>query len=307
MMLTLRQIEVFRAVMTAKSFIGAARLLRVAQPTVTNVVARIEDRLGIPLFLRQGGRIYPTAEAISILSEIDRAFVQLEQAVLRVDKVARNESGVLRLGAAPSIGRRLVPAVLGGWLGRQADLSIQLDILSVARVLDYVLHGTGDCAVSIFPIAHGAIRSERVGHARLVCVLPHAMARSLGPVIRPRDLDGQPLITFEAHTAHGNAIARFLQSDGASPGRTHLVLRVAETAVGLAEAGLGIALVDEFSALSADREKLTVRPVAFDPAFDIYLHINHERPISQFTRSFRQELIGHLDKLNGEGGHFPID
>jgi DNA-binding transcriptional LysR family regulator len=306
MTLTLRQIEVFRAVMATKSFVGAARLLRIAQPTVTKIVARIEDRLGVALFLRQGGRIYPTSEAIEILSEIDRAFVQLEQAVMRVDKVARSGSGILRLGAAPSIGRRLVPAVLGEWLGSQPELTVQIDILTVAQVLDYVLNGTGDCAVSIFPIAHGAIRSELAGQARLVCVLPHETANRLGPVIHAADIDGMPLITFEPHTAHGNAIARFLQSGNASPGRTHLVLRMAETAVGLAEAGLGIALVDEFSALSADRTKLAVRPVAFDPAFQIYLHINHERPVSQVTQAFRQALLDHLARLDSAGGAFPI-
>jgi DNA-binding transcriptional LysR family regulator len=306
MILTLRQIEVFRAVMATRSFVGAARLLRIAQPTVTKAVARIEDRLGVSLFVRQGGRIYPTSEAVAVLAEIDRAFVQLEQAVLRVDKVARSGSGVLRLGAAPSIGRRLIPAVLGSWLDSHPDLTLQIDILSVARVLDYVLNGTGDCAVSLFPIAHGAVRSELVGRARLVCVLPHETAARLGPVIRPADIDGLPLITFEPDTAHGNAVARFLQSGNTRPGRTHLVLRMAETAVGLAEAGLGIALVDEFSALSADREKLTVRPVAFEPPFQIYLHINHERPTSRTTQAFRQALIDHLGAIDSRGGVVPI-
>lgn len=307
MALTLRQIEVFRAVMTAKTFVGAARLLRVAQPTVTNIVARIEDHLGLSLFLRKGGRIYPTAEAINILAEIDRAFVQLEQALLRADKVAKNETGILRLGAAPSIGRRIVPTVLGAMIACHPGLTVHLDILSVAQVLDYLLNGAGDCAISLFPIVHGAIRSDRVGHARLVCVLPHALATKFGPVVRPRDVEGQPLITFEPHTEHGNAIARFLGSEDVNPGRTHLVLRGAETAVGLAEAGAGIALVDEFSALSADPDKATVRPVMLEPAFNLYLHVDYERPVSVLTQLFSQELIGHLAALNARGTAASID
>ena len=289
MSLTLRQIEMFRAVMTAKSFVGAARLLRVAQPTVTNVIARIEDKLGLPLFQRQSGRIYPTAEAVAILAEIDRAFVQLEQAVTRIDKVARRETAVLRLGAAPSVGRRLVPEVLHALVARHAGLTIHLEILSVAQVLDYVLGGPGECAVSVFPIAHGAVRSSRVGAARLVCLIPRAMAGRFGATVEPAELAGETLIAFEPHTAHGQAIARFLELAAAAPGRTHLV-RFAESAVGLVEAGLGIALVDEFSALSADQARVVVRPVAFPPPFEIFLHVNHERPVSHFTKLFEREL-----------------
>ncbi len=293
MTLTLRQIEMFRAVMTAKSFIGAARLLRVAQPTVTNVIARIEDRLGVPLFLRQGGRIYPTAEAINILAEIDRAFIQLEQAVMRVDKVARREAATLRLGAAPSVGRRLIPEVLKALVSRHQDLTVHLEILSVAQVLDYVLGGPGECAVSVFPIAHGAIRSTRLGQARLVCLVPHELAGRFDAPVAPGHLKDETLIVFEPHTVHGQAIARFLGSADVSLGRTHQA-RFAESAVGLAEAGLGIALVDEFSALSADQGRVAVKPVAFDPVFDIFLHVNHERPVSHFTQLFQRELTRQL-------------
>ena len=293
MSLTLRQIEMFRAVMTAKSFVGAARLLRVAQPTVTNVIARIEDKLGLPLFQRRSGRIYPTAEAVAVLAEIDRAFVQLEQAVARIDQVARRETALLRLGAAPSVGRRLIPEVLKALVGRHDGLTVHLDILSVAQVLDYVLGGPGECAVSVFPIAHGAVRSSRVGRARLVCLIPHDMAGQFGAMVEPAELAGQSLIAFEPHTVHGQVMARFLDLASAAPGRTHLV-RFAESAVGLAEAGIGIALVDEFSASSADLARVVVRPVAFPPAFEIFLHVNQERPVSHFTDLFEHALSRRL-------------
>ena len=58
----LRQIEVFRAVMLAGTVSGAARLLNVTHPAVTNVLLHTEDELGIKLFERIKGRLYPTAE-----------------------------------------------------------------------------------------------------------------------------------------------------------------------------------------------------------------------------------------------------
>ena len=55
-MLTLRQIEVIRAVMVAGSVAGAARMLNVAQPGVSRTMKHLETVLGIKLFVRKGGR-----------------------------------------------------------------------------------------------------------------------------------------------------------------------------------------------------------------------------------------------------------
>lgn len=48
-MLTMRQIEVFRAVMRSGTLVGAAELLHVTQPTVTKTLMRVEDVLGVAL------------------------------------------------------------------------------------------------------------------------------------------------------------------------------------------------------------------------------------------------------------------
>jgi DNA-binding transcriptional LysR family regulator len=43
-MLTLRQIEVFNAVMEAGSVVGAAKMLNISQPVVSRVLRHLEDQ-----------------------------------------------------------------------------------------------------------------------------------------------------------------------------------------------------------------------------------------------------------------------
>lgn len=62
-MLTLRQIEVIRAIMLAGTIAGAARLLNVAQPGISRTMKHLETTLGIKLFVRRGGRYIPSPEA----------------------------------------------------------------------------------------------------------------------------------------------------------------------------------------------------------------------------------------------------
>ena len=52
-MLTLRQIEVIRAVMLTGTIAGAARLLNVAPPGLSRLMKHTEDSLGAKLFSRR--------------------------------------------------------------------------------------------------------------------------------------------------------------------------------------------------------------------------------------------------------------
>jgi DNA-binding transcriptional LysR family regulator len=67
-MLTLRQIEVIRAIMITCSVGDAARLLNVSSPRISQVMKHAETLLGLKLFSRKGGRYTPTREALTLRS-----------------------------------------------------------------------------------------------------------------------------------------------------------------------------------------------------------------------------------------------
>ncbi len=59
-MMTLRQVEVIRAVMVTGTIGGAAKLLNVSAPGISRLVKYTEKSLGIRFFQRQNGRYFPT-------------------------------------------------------------------------------------------------------------------------------------------------------------------------------------------------------------------------------------------------------
>lgn len=296
-MLTLRQIEVFRAVMRAGTLVGAARELGIAQPTATRILRRVEDVIGLPLFDRSRGRLAPTAEARRMLEEIDRAFEALRQAVGRAARSAGEGGSSFCVGTSPSLGRALVPEALAAMAARQPDLALQLDVLSVSQIPAYLTEGPGEVAVTLFPLRQSGIHSERVGEGDLVALVPRGWPLAARAVLRPEDLAGQPLAVFEAQSVHGQAINAFLAQGGIAAGRTHLV-RFAESAAAMAEAGLALALVDAFSAMSVRREKVSVLPTTATRRFEVYLHRVLERQQARFTLPFSALLAEGIARLN---------
>lgn len=79
-----RQVEVFKAIMTAGSVTDAARLLHVSVPAVSQVLSHTESQLGFPLFERIKGRLHPTTEAHRLYSEVELVY----QGVQRIDRLA---------------------------------------------------------------------------------------------------------------------------------------------------------------------------------------------------------------------------
>ncbi|MCQ4160336.1 LysR substrate-binding domain-containing protein [Roseomonas sp. GC11] len=288
-MLTLRQIEVFRAVLRAGTLVGAARELGIAQPTASRILARVEDVMGLPLFERAGGRLHPTAEARRMLEEIDRAYEALRAAVGRAAEAARLGESRFHVGASPSLGRMLVPAALAGLTQRHPELSLHLDVLSVSQVATYLTEGPGEVAVTLFPIAQAGLRSARVGRGAPVALVPRDWPLARREVLRPEDLRGLPLAVFEGWSVHGQVLNAFLAQAGVVPGRRHHV-RFADSAAALAEAGLAVAVIDPFSALSARRDRLAVLPTSGERGFEVYVHRVVDRVQGRFLKTFEALL-----------------
>ena len=109
MLLNLRQIEVFRAIMLTGSISKAAQLLNVSQPAISRLLSYTESRIGLVLFERIKGRLYPTPEARRLYQVVE----QVHNSVQRVNEVATDliekRHGSLHIAVSPSLGQTLIP------------------------------------------------------------------------------------------------------------------------------------------------------------------------------------------------------
>ena len=108
----LKHLEHLVAVCGAGSFSGAAKRLRISQPTLSKSIARLEKHLGLKLFDRGGGSARPTVyghaaaeHAAMLLAGVARMSEQLEE-------LARGETGSLRIGVGPATRIKLLPEVV---------------------------------------------------------------------------------------------------------------------------------------------------------------------------------------------------
>ena len=134
--MTLRQVEVIRAVMMAGTIQGAAKLLNVSAPGISRLVKYTESSLGIRLFERKGGLFVPSSEAEAIFEMIHQVYRQMENLNGAVGALRKGEDVRLSFASAPSIAQFIAARAIRGVRQRFPDLFIDLNILKIEETTD---------------------------------------------------------------------------------------------------------------------------------------------------------------------------
>ena len=302
MTLNLRQIEVFRAVMTTGSISGAAELLLVSQPAVSRLLSNTEQRLGFSLFERTKGRLYATPAAKKLFHEVEDVY----NAVSRVNELAtdlsRNRSGILNVVCSPSVGQMLVPQAIAQFRERHPGVKVTFHSLAHAYLKDRILHRQADLGVISTPMEHPNLNIENLCQNRMVCILPYNHELARRAILSPQDLRPYPLIGYDKDSPFGVLVSR-LYEQHEEPLAPVLEVGSPQNAVPLVQLGAGVALVDEFSVRSwQGASTLVVRPLLDAPVLQIRLVHLRQEPHSKLTHSF----INLLRKLIEDQG-YPLE
>jgi len=308
-MFTLRQIEVFNAVMQTGSVIGAAKMLNVSQPVVSRILRHLEDQAKIPLFERSKGRLQPTYNSTLIYGEVASIFKNILNLQQSMERMSSGDDMTLRIGSSPSLAARIVPKAMLKLRKRYPRLVMRLDTLSVAQVNDYLLFGEGEMVIGVFQQDHPSLSTQLLGAGEIVAVLPDADAADhpSGAISDVAELMHGNLIGFEATTPHGRAISEYLNARGIRYEPTTIV-RFAEAACQMVQVGLGFAFVDSFTAASFQSAGFTIIRLPDAPKMNVFVHVHVERGLSSFGRilkeAVRAEVDGELARF-GEGRRSP--
>ncbi|MGV8935825.1 MAG: LysR family transcriptional regulator [Allorhizobium sp.] len=295
-LLSLRQIEVFHAVMGARSITGASKVLNVSQPALSRTIRRIEDLLEIALFTRDRNGLVPTSEALEIYAEIDPVLRQLAGVGAQIQRIVRGETAVFRIGSTASVARALVPQALRALSQEVPGIELFFDVLPVDQIEDYLTSGRGEALVTIASPDHPLIAVEPVGHADLVAVIPRTHRLSQKSIIRAADLAGADFVAFAAGGAHQRVVDSFLDRAKINV-NARAVCRFSDTALALANEEMGIVLVDYMTTLGPLGGNLVVKRIENAPKFEISVLWNRRRPHSASLQKFIEILVQKLANL----------
>jgi DNA-binding transcriptional LysR family regulator len=296
--MNLRQCEVFRAVMEAGTVTAAAERLRVSQPAVSKMLGQLERDLGLRAFLRERRRLVPTPEGRALYQEVRRAFIGLDYLTRFAGELRDLRQGHLVLAASHATCSFYLPRVVSEFLRRNPGLSVSLHTMDSPGIAQAVATGRADLGVAQFDVSAHGVRRQPLRALEAVCVMPsgHALARRKH--VRAADLHLQPFIALAAVNRLRARLAALLETKGIVP-RILVDTPLASTACRLVSEGVGICILDRWSAEASPHEGLVIRPFRPSIAEDLVLIQPVRDPMSKAAAAFAdllRERFGNDDR-----------
>ncbi|UYO00279.1 MAG: LysR family transcriptional regulator [Devosia sp.] len=288
-MLTLRQIEVVRAIMVTGTIAGAAKMLNVSAPGISRLMKYTEGSLKVRLFDRRGGRYVPTPEARHIFWLLDTVFSKVEDLQAAVDGLGRGSDQELRLGSVPSISQAMVPSAIELLLKRFPELSLDINILKIEEAIDYLLLGKGEVVAISSRFDHSMIDFVPLATGRLVCIVPENSDLASRTMISPHEMAKHPLIGINPADPYGAIMADIFRKAGVDY-EMKIKARFGTTVCSLVAAGLGIAIIDEFTISKGRMPGIRAIEIAAESQFSTYVAYRNDIPISIYAEAFIEEL-----------------
>lgn len=262
---TLRELEVFRATVFSSSATAAAERLGISQPSVSRILAHIEERMGMILFLRQNGRLVPTAEAFALNAELETVFEGLERVRHFAAEADALRGGRLRILAPPSFCSHFVTPMIVEFKRAHPSVLIELRVVSSQEALNKITSSEGDLAITTNRVTHPGVRMEVIKTTQSVCVMPANHPLASHPVVKAQDLDGEPFIALASNLKARSGVDQLFER--ASVSRDIVIETTTNhAACECVAAGLGVTIINPFPVISNFPGQIIVRP--FQPKFE---------------------------------------
>ena len=260
-MIRLRQLEAFRAVMSTGGVTSAAGFLGISQPAVSRLIASLEQSMGMALFERRQGRLYPTYEARFLLEEVERAVSNLEHISRLSEDIRNQKAGHLRIACLSGFATSLMPTVIADFLKDRDDVTLSLQTRSSVRVREWIAAQQYDIGVADEFEGHSAIQHESVD-IQTFCVMSPQHPLASQRVIYPGDLHNMPMIVQDRDNRFHHRLKAAFEKSGATL-NAKVEVRQFATACLLAIQGVGAAVVSAIDAAEYANRGLIARP--FEP------------------------------------------
>lgn len=292
----LLQLKYFQVVAQLEHMTRAAEKLYLAQPSLSQSIAKLEEELGVPLFDRQGRRIHLNQFGRAFLKRVERIFRELEEGKREVTDMAGLERGSISLAVAST---QPLPELLSGFLAHYPRVRFRLfQQHSLTTVVQQLERGEIDLCISSPPIERPGITWVRLLTEELYLLVPGGHRLSGRGSIHLSEAAQESFISLKPGHGLRDLTDELCKQAGFVP-NVAFEGDEAATIRGLVSAGLGVTFVagkswqlppeQPFALLRID-EPVCQRTIGLAWLEDRYL--------SEAARRFQQFIIEYFSRLD---------
>ena len=253
--MTLHQLRIFLAVAQTATLTRASKQLGLAQPSLSQQLARLEESVGTRLFDRARNRMELTDAGRVLLRHAQSILKEVSEAEAGLREFAAGKRSIIRIAGLNSVVKALLPDALRRCGGIRPELEVDIHEAAPGEVLEMLYSRQADIGlIGADSVAQASIGFRQVPIVEDPYVFAVPKAVRLAAI---KDLDGAPensarvlnsAIEFNFGTQHTLRVQQWYRR--VLP--AHRIVahcRTYDVALELVRAGFGVCLVPALTAL----------------------------------------------------------
>lgn len=261
---TLRQLEYAIAVADHGHFGRAAEAAMVSQPGLSAQIRELESRLGVKLFERTTRKVQLTTAGAEIIGRARTLLNDVDDIVRAAGVHDQEMSGVLRIGAIPTMAPYLIPAMVHMLRDQWPAARFELKELRSAEIVANLESGDLDLGLLALPYDCAKLHVEPLGFEPFYLALPtdHRLSRHARVPLEIL-VDVEMLLLSEGHCLRDHA--RSVCEIGGSEYQREVHEASLSTLVQMVALGSGVTLLPAAAvAVETRADELGIQAVPFD-------------------------------------------
>ena len=295
--MTIQQLEYILAVDQFRHFARAAEYCRVTQPTLSAMIQKLEDELGVKLFDRTVQPVCPTAIGEKIIDQARVILAQTAQVKEIISEEKQSLAGVFHLGVLPTIAPYLLPRFFQ-LMEKYPELDIRVTEMKTQNIQQALHAGDIDAAIIASKLEDTFLKEETLFYETFFGYVSCKEPLFKHDVIRTSDITGERLWLLDEGHCFRDQLVRFCQMETVKVNQMAYHLGSMETFMRMVESGKGITFIPELavSQLNEEQKKL-VRPFAIPrPTRQIVLATNRDFIRHSLLNVLKEEILAAVPK-----------
>ena len=277
--------------MRQSSITGAAKLLHISQPSVSRLIADLEESLGFKLFTRTGHGLVSTVEARRFQQSVESMFIGLDKLRDTAEAIRTTRDETITMSIIPISAFTIIPQAIQSLRDVRRDLHFDVSVQNTSAIVDAVLLQQVDLGVISPTQTYEGIHTVFRTQLPYVCLLPdtHPLAASEKPV------DLEKMTDEEFVLLHPDSLEQDQQNEQLMQqlrGKSRIVARSDLVIAGIAGTTGLPTLVDPYSArIAIALGGMVARPVVQTLNYPIAIISRGAETLSLATNLFVNTLI----------------
>lgn len=290
--MNLQQLEYIIAVDTHRHFATAAEHCFVTQPTLSMMIQKLEEELGLKIFDRSRQPVEPTPEGKKVISRARHILVQTNELKSFAREQTQEAYGELRLAVIPTLAPYVLPFFLGKMGEKYPKLSIAVREANTLQIIDMLKHGQTDVGLLSTPLNEAQIKEYPLFYEELLAYTDVPQRHSK---LVPADLNPDKLWLLEEGHCFRAQVLNYCELRKQAKHKPNLVYEAGsiQTLINMVDGQGGTTIVPQLATLSLNptQKKKLQRFSSPAPVREVSLvtHIHFSR--SKILEALKAEIL----------------